>query len=372
MLGLIKLIPSSNIEMKKIAVIGLRGFPGVQGGVEVHCENLYPLFSEDTLVTVYRRIPYITSYSDKKYHNISFRDFPSTRIKGFEAMFHTFLSCCSVIKNNPDAVHIHNIGPGMFTPLLKLFGQRVCVTYHSPNYEHKKWGFFAKKILKLSEWLSLRFADDVIFVNKFQMEKVGGVCKGGKHYLPNGMKKVTCSQSTDFLQKNGIIPGEYVLAVGRITQEKGFDVLIKAVSASPEVKQLVIAGACDHDSEYFNLLKALDVESKVVFTGFTTGEDLRQLYSHASLFVLSSFNEGFPLVLLEAMGYGLPLLVSDIPATHLLPLPVDAYVPVGDVNEFATALKRKSLSHEGKQEYDLTEFDWDSIAKKTESILLRK
>ena len=88
-------------------------------------------------------------------------------------MCHTFLSVCDIIVKRPDVVHVHNIGPGMFIPMLKLFGRRVGITYHSPNYEHKKWGWIARNILKFSEWLSLNFADEVIFVNKFQMEKVG-------------------------------------------------------------------------------------------------------------------------------------------------------------------------------------------------------
>ena len=357
--------------MKKIAVIGLRGFPGVQGGVEVHCENLYHLFSDDSRISVYRRLPYLSSLSNQEYGNINFIDLPSTRIKGFEAMLHTFLSTCHVIAHHPDVVHIHNIGPGMFTPLLKLFGLRVCMTYHSPNYEHKKWGFFAKKILRFSEWLSLHFADEVIFVNKFQMEKVVPFCKGKTHYVPNGINKVVRSQDVDFLEKYNIKKGEYVLAVGRITPEKGFDVLVKAVQKT-KIRNLVIAGASDHDKEYYESLKSLDVNNKVVFTGFTTGEDLKQLYSHARMFVLSSYNEGFPLVLLEAMGYGLPLVVSDIPATHLLTLSSDAYVPVGDVEALSLAIADKCACAEKEVSYDLSEFDWAEIAKETEKILLGK
>lgn len=356
--------------MKKIAVIGLRGFPSVQGGVEVHCENLYPLFSNNVEITIYRRIAYLSPSSNHTYNNIFFVDYPSTRIKGFEAVFHTFLSCCHIITHRPNIVHIHNIGPGLFTPLLKLFGFKVCVTYHSPNYEHKKWGFIAQKILRLGEWLSLNYADNVIFVNKFQKDKVSVLCQGKSHYIPNGINRITRSTESDFLEKNKLKKGKYVLAVGRITEEKGFDILVQAVSKLPEVENLVIAGACDHDKIYYEKLKALDIHNKVVFTGFTTGENLRQLYSHARLFVLSSYNEGFPLVLLEAMGYGLPLVVSDIPATHLVKLPTDNYVCAGNFEAFSSAIGKKWKEATTSVAYDLSEFDWNLIAEKTEHILV--
>lgn len=358
--------------MRELSVIGLRGFPCVQGGVEVHCENLYPRFSEDVKVTVYRRKSYLSKDSQKKYPRISFVDFYSTKIKGLETLFHTFISSCHVIARRPDAVHVHNIGPGLFIPMLKLFGLRVCMTYHSPNYEHKKWGVFAKTLLKFGEWLSLNFADEVVFVNKFQMDKVGSKYSGKSHYIPNGVNVTSKSESDDFIRRYGLKSHEYVLAVGRITQEKGFDVLIKAITGLPDVKHLVIAGASDHDKAYYEKLKSLDTYNKVVFTGFTTGEDLRQLYSHAGLFVLSSFNEGFPLVLLEAMGYKLPLVVSDIPATHLLKLDAEDYVTSGDVNGFATAIKDKWINRGDEISYDLSEYDWRSIASQTENIIMNK
>ena len=56
--------------------------------------------------------------------------------------------------------------------------------------------------------------------------------------------------------------------------------------------------------------------SNVILTGFLNGEPLRQLYSHAGLFVLPSYYEGLPIVLLEAMSYGLSCIASDIPANQ--------------------------------------------------------
>ena len=57
--------------MTTIAVIGIRGFPGVQGGVEIHSENLYPIMP-DVRIRVYRRKPYLTSQSAATYPNIEY------------------------------------------------------------------------------------------------------------------------------------------------------------------------------------------------------------------------------------------------------------------------------------------------------------
>lgn len=92
----------------KISVLGTRGFPKIQGGVEKHCESLYPLFNAKYQITVYRRKPYVNS--DKTYPNIKFIDLPSTKIKGFEAVFHSFLATLSACFGKSDVVHIHNIG----------------------------------------------------------------------------------------------------------------------------------------------------------------------------------------------------------------------------------------------------------------------
>ena len=139
----------------KICVTGTRGFPFIEGGVEKHCEALYPYVAQTSDVVVFRRKPYVTGDGD--HANIHFIDLPSTKIKGFEAVWHTFLSVLRMIAIHPDVAHFHNIGPGLFIPLIKLASIPVVLTYHSPNYEHKKWGFFARKLLRFCESISLKF-----------------------------------------------------------------------------------------------------------------------------------------------------------------------------------------------------------------------
>ena len=255
----------------------------------------------------------------------------------------------------------------MFAPILRLFGLPVVLTYHSPNYEHAKWSAPARWLLRQCEKLSLRFSNRIIFVNRHQMEKCGALDKSV--FIPNGIDAVTRSESTSFLEHHGIACGEYLLAVGRLTPEKGFEYLVEAVNRLPQVAQVVIAGASDHDDSYRRLLEQVDTGHKVVFTGFTTGEDLRQLYSHARALVLPSVNEGFPMVLLEAMAYGLPIVCSDIPGTRQVELPEQDYFAVGNVDALAAALSRLLAEPTREQHYDLTPYNWDNIAALTRQQL---
>ena len=348
----------------KIAVIGTRGFPGIQGGVEVHSENLYTRMKDVTL-RIYRRKPYINERSNKAYPGISYIDLPSTRVKGLEALLHTLISVMHIILHRVDVVHIHNIGPGLFTPILKVFGFKVVVTYHSPNYEHKKWGRFARNLLRFGEYLSLNFADKIIFVNRAQMQKFKDKFYTKSLYIANGITPQERSEKSDYIDSIGLTKGEYILSVGRLTPEKGFEYLVEAVNKIDCVKHLVIAGAGDHGDAYLHQLKDLDIKNKVTFTGFTFGENLRQLYSHARLYVLSSVNEGFPLVLLEAMNYKLPIIASNIPATDIPQMSADNYFQTQNSDSLAEAIKRKLSDSQLICEYELGEYDWDRIAEQT-------
>lgn len=350
-----------------ICVLGLRGFPLIEGGVEKHCEQLYPRMIED--VTIFRRKPYVTveSQAASHYEHIKFIDLPSTKLKGFEAVFHSFLATRRAAKLKPDVVHIHNIGPALFSGMLIRKDIPVILTYHSPNYEHSKWGGFAKKILLLSEKVALKNSSKIIFVNRFQMKKYTEQIQRKSVFIPNGINDPVFSTTTDYLESLGIEPGKYVLAVGRITPEKGFDILIKGFRAARHKGyKLVIAGGVEFESGYMDELKKL-ADDEVIFTGYVFGDKLSQLYTNAALYVLSSNNEGFPLVLLEAMSYGLDVLVSDIPATHLVDLDSDAYFSRGDSKVLSEKISLK-LRCPQKKKYDLQEYNWDIIAKETVEI----
>ena len=347
----------------KICVLGTRGFPNVEGGVETHCHALYSTLTETAgnSIIVYRRKPYVSP--NDRVEGIQFVDLPSTKIKGFEAVLHSFLATVHAAFTRPDIVHIHNIGPALFSPILKLFNIKVVLTYHSANYEHSKWGSFAQKLLRLSEKLAFSCADRIIYVNRFQMEKAPEQVRKKSIYIPNGIAPPIITDNTDYLERIGLEAGKYVLSVGRITPEKGFDTLIKAfTSTMPEGIKLVIAGSVGTEQAYMQSLLKLAEATPVVFPGYVRGEPLAQLYSNAALYVLSSNNEGFPLVLLESMSYGRDVLVSDIPATRLFTLDEEDYFPVGDHESLGKKLMERLSSNSHSRCYELDEYNWQQIA----------
>ena len=128
--------------------------------------------------------------------------FLQSKIPGFEAFYHSFLATIICLLKRPDIVHIHNIGPGFFIPILKLVGLKVILTYHSPNYEHVKWSAFTRFFLKFSEFFSAKYADKVIFVSMYQKEKLGN--KKNFIHINNGVNCPSPVKSDDYIQDLGL------------------------------------------------------------------------------------------------------------------------------------------------------------------------
>ncbi len=360
----------------EINIVGIRGFPNIQGGVEKHCEELYPRLAKlGCRITVFCRSPYFTKEKTfKKWKGVKFIYLWCPRIKSLEAITHTLLASLICVSKRPDIVHMHNIGPGMLIPLLKMAKLKVVLTYHSANYEHQKWGKFAKIVLRMSEFISMRFADRIIVVSKVIKNLLKNKYRGEDlELISNGISFPEKVSTTEILEKYQLSSGKYVFAAARFVPEKGLHDLIAAYLEikKPEFK-LVIAGAADHETKYSRKIKALARKSKkVILTGFISGKPLAQLFSNAGLFVLPSYYEGLPIALLEAMSHGIPALISDIPANKEMPLPEFRFFPVGNIDKLSKKmieLFKYGLPEKERQrqrEVLIRHYNWDKIAKQT-------
>lgn len=350
-------------------VIGTRGIPDILGGVETHCEQLYPrIAAMGHDVTIIRRTPYTSASAGMTdYRGVHLKDVFAPRRKSIEAIVHTFLAVIKARKLNPDILHVHAIGPALMVPFARLLGMRVVMTNHGPDYDRQKWGRLAKTVLRTGERFGTRFSNRVIVISKVIADILKrNYGRSDTNLIYNGVEKPVKSTHKDFLEKWGLHSKPYIVAIGRFVKEKGFHDLIKAYEKSNLSSRynLAIAGDSDHPDHYSEQLKEQALRAGVILTGFIKGEALNQLMTNASLFVMPSYHEGLPIALLEAMSYDLPVLVSDIPANQLETLKPENFFTTGNTDELAEALIKR-LGDKSKPVYDLSPYNWDTIARQT-------
>jgi len=357
-------------------VLGLRGFPGVQGGVETHAEHLYPLLvHQGCKIEVIARSPYLPP--DKGvWQGVKLFRLWAPRINGMEALVHSILGVFFACIKRPDILHIHAVGPAIVTPLAKLLRLRVVVTHHGPDYDREKWGIAARWLLRLGESLGMRYADQRIVISETIRKLVKEKYGLDSVVIPNGVTIPDMPSSKLAMEKYGLTEGRYVLLVGRLVPEKRHKDLLAAFRlAELDGWKLVFVGGADHASEYSERFERETINLPyVVFTGFQSGEVLRELYAKAGIFVLPSSHEGLPISLLEAMSYGIPVLASDIPANLEIGLSMDYYFPTGNIDALTDKLKVLALRAESgitRQNYEQilrNKYNWNEIAARTLNV----
>ena len=357
----------------RVVILGTRGFPNIQGGVERHCECLSTnLVKHGCDVIVMTRKPYVND-GIPEFKGVKLVPIPTIRNKSMEASLHTLLGIFCALLYKPDILHIQAIGSALFIPLAKLLGMKVVLTSHGSNYKHLKWGKFAQIVLKLSEYLGVRFADRIIAVSSCIADEIKRRYNKDSTTIENGVIVRKRAENGREVDNYGLIKGKYVLSVGRVVRDKGFDILIDAFNTSQiDGWKLVIVGQADHEDEYsLDIKKRARENGNVILTGFLNEKRLGELYSYAGLFVLPSYYEGLPISLLEAMSYELPCIASDIPGNRNVELSEDRYFEAGNSRELAEKMRqyinRKLTPEEGRKQLDIIaeRYDWNKIAVKT-------
>lgn len=355
----------------RVAVVGTRGFPGVHGGVERHCEELYPrLVQRGWDVTVYCREGYVSSSGDHRgVHRVVL---PAPNSRSREALWHSYSSIAHARTRDADIVHIHSIGPGMLVPVAKSGNASTILTVHARDYQQQKWGLAGRSFLRMGESVGCRFADSVISVSRSLGDYLGARYGRDIRYIPNGPGRIEHIPNGPTVSQFDLVGQPYILFVGRLIPDKRVEDAIAAVGLMDGVK-LVVVGDASYTDDYGAWLRR-NAPAHVVFTGHLTGDALSELYSSAAACVLPSQVEGLPLCLLEAMSLAVPCVASSIPANKEIAGTggsVELY-PVGNVPMLTEALVRilsdpsyaQALGQRGRLRV-VSEYDWERIADQT-------
>lgn len=364
----------------RICAIGLRGIPDVMGGVETHCEHLYPRLAslDDKLeIIVIGRSGYVRS---GQFGNVRVLSLWAPRSRALETLIHTPLAILYArLFLHPQVIHLHAIGPGFFAPLARLLGFCVLATHHAADYDRPKWGRFGRWFLKTGERMIAQFADDVICVSHTIEAGLAADYPARKHNyvtIRNGVPRRAPTQAfpDDILQRLGVRPGGYILAVGRLDPTKGFHELVRAFQlAAPAGLKLVVAGGGPDGDAYAAELKAKG-SAEVIFAGALPAAQVQELYASAALFVHPSHLEGFPMVVLEAIAADVPVLISRIPPHLELGLGPENYFEPGSIDQLAERLSQGCFDRlrTVRRADILAEGDWGRIAERHYEILVKR
>jgi glycosyltransferase involved in cell wall biosynthesis len=306
----------------KIAMIGQKGIPAIYGGIENHVEELSAELAKlGHDVLVYARKWY-TSENIQNYKGIRLIHTPSIRTKHLDAITHTFFSCIHALWQKPDVIHFHGVGPSLLAWIPRLLSPKtkVVATMHCLDRYHQKWGFAARALLHLGEWAGCKFSHQTISVSKTIQNYCLNEYRRLTSYVPNGVQPAR-HWGASMIDKWDLQPGKYVAMISRLVRHKGAHYLIEAWQIArqrhpglfKDLKLVIVGGASFTDDYVAYLNKIAMNESNIVFTGWQNGQALSELYANTKLLVHPSENEGLPITVLQAMSYGRPVLVSDIP-----------------------------------------------------------
>ena len=315
--------------MADILVIGARGIPNMEGGAEKNAEMLFPLLADAGYsVELVGIKEYIKT---PRYKGVKLTGLPTVNILKTDKVIYNFLALFYAVFTRPKIVHLQCLNSALFLTFYKLAGLKVVMRYGSADYEFDKWGLVQRLMFRLCEY-QLRFADHVITVSeKFRtsLEERHGLTK--LTVIPNGLDPVNVSSAARrFYEGLGLSGVSYVLSVGRVTADKDFETLVDALRGLGDRKvKLIVAGGSEegYAEKFFE-----DPDERIHFLGRVDRDLLPALYQNCAAYVNSSRHEGLSNAILEALSYGCPLVLSDIPANREMGLPKKNYFSTGSAD----------------------------------------
>ena len=220
--------------------------------------------------------------------------------------------------------------------------------------------------------MAVQYAHQIIVVSEYLQHYFQETYSFSTLYVPTAPASYLDSdQDFSYVKSLALYPKGYFLFLGRIVPEKRADLLLEAfLQLKLKGWKLVIAGGNGDVPDFIShLLDVSQNNENVVFTGEIKGEKLSEVVRGAGLFVLPSDLEGLPLVILEAMREGIPVLASDIPPhRQLIGQDRGLLFNTGDLDSLVSMLRKVvtqpqqlATMADTAQEYVKNNYIWETI-----------
>lgn len=295
---------------KKLAIIGLRGYPADfpgSSGIDTYIENILPYLKNDFQINLYTR-SWVKSKKIKT-DNPQVTAIPTAKHYLLDTAVYSLIAPVAALIQGNDIFWFHAPGSCFLMPLVFFCGKKIIFTSHGIDWQRDKWkSKLIKLYLKLLEYISIKYSHFQTAVSEDIVDYLNSTYSIRSTFLPPG-RAAGCPS---------ILPPRHLLFLGRLTPEKRIHWLIKAYQHLPYHLQnkwpLIIAGDPGFNPGYFHQLKTLSGRNpSIKFVGHISRYKKEAALTAAKLFILPSNLEGNSLALNEAINHHLICLAADLP-----------------------------------------------------------
>jgi glycosyltransferase involved in cell wall biosynthesis len=362
----------------RVAILGTRGVPAAYGGFETLAEELsVRLARRGHDVTVYARRGCVGEELSS-FHGVRVVFTPTIRHKYLDTVVHGVTSGLHAAVEGYDAVLVCNGANALACRLPRLLGSgtRVVLNVDGLERNRRKWNRLGKAVYAVSERLSCVLPDVVLTdaqeIRRYYLERYGQESA----YVPYG-SDLRVPEDLSILGELGLESGGYVLYVSRFEPENNPDAVVRAFRDVPGTQRLVLVGSAPYAEKFISQLKEEAAKDpRVLLPGAIYGEGYRALLAHASAYVHATEVGGTHPALVEAMGFGRPVLSHDTPENREVAgdaaLWWDAHDPTTLTRLLCAILpeaaRRESLGASARQRAQ-ARYRWDDVTTAYEVLL---
>ncbi len=362
----------------KVAILGTRGVPAAYGGFETLAEELSArLASRGHAVTVYAREGRVRERVPA-WRGVEVVTVPTVAHKYLETVVHGALSGFHAAARAYDAVLVCNGANALACRLPRLLGSgtRVLLNVDGLERNRRKWNALGRLVYSASERLSCVLPDVVVTdaraIQRYYAERYGKesafVAYGSDLPRPGDLSALAAL---------GVAPGGYVLYVSRFEPENNPDAVVRGYRDVPGSRPLVLLGTAPYAGAFIQGVRAEAArDPRVLLPGALYGEAYRALLANAAAYVHATEVGGTHPALIEAMGFGRPVLVNDTPenreAAGEAALYWDAAVPATLTRLFGRLDAEPGLAErlgEAARRRAASLYRWDAVTDAYEALL---
>ena len=359
----------------RIALVGTRGVPARYGGFETCVEEVgRRLVKAGHEVVVYCRKGNSgdgTADELSEYEGMELVHLPAVSRKSLETLSHTALSVKHLRKHPVDVAIVFNSANAPFVPFLRSQGIPVATHVDGLEWMRSKWQGVGRRYYRIAESLAVRWSDALIadaqgISDYYRME-----FDADTELIAYGAPIVS-EENTDRLDRVGVLPGRFHLAVARFEPENHVDVIVDGYRRSSANLPLVVVGSAPSADEHTARIHSL-ADDRVIFTGGIWDQELLdQLYANCATYLHGHSVGGTNPSLLRAIGAGAATIAYDVNFNREVARHTGVYfrtaADVAAQLEFAEEFPQATAAR-GAEARDLAYlYDWDDVAGSYEAL----